>query len=87
METLLSVKFKICDEKRKYFEQMKEIVQMNYIKAGIDFLKFGVKGSLSYFYQTTIIKAVQKPTMIIISIIVMIPKTRMIIRKTYTRST
>ena len=37
MEILLSVQFNICDKKRRCLERMKEIVQMNYIKADIDF--------------------------------------------------
>ena len=87
METLLSIQFKICDEKRRYLEQMKEIMQMNYIKADTDVLKLGVKGSLNYFYQTKI-EAVRKPTMrMIIFIIVVMPKTKMIIRTMYTRLT
>ena len=32
MEILLSVQLKICDEKHKYIEQIKEIIQMIYIK-------------------------------------------------------
>ena len=78
MEILLSVRFKICHEKCKYLERMKEIVQMNYMKADIDFLNLEAKGSWYYFYQTMIIKAVQEPTIIIIIIIIML-KTRMII--------
>ena len=37
MEISLSVQFDICDEKRRYLERMKEIVQMNYINTDIDF--------------------------------------------------
>ena len=67
---------------------MKEIVQINYIKADTDFLKLGVEGSLNYFYQMMIIKAVQKPTMMIIIVVfMMMPKMRMIIWKLYTRLT
>ena len=86
----MSVRFEICDEKRKYFQQMKEIVQMNYIKADIDFLKLGEKGSLNYFYQTMIINAVQKAIMmmmIIIIFLVMMPKARIIMRTMQTRLT
>ena len=50
METLLSVQFKICDEKCKYLEQMKEIMQMNYIKADIDCWKLGLKVSDDDYY-------------------------------------
>ena len=88
METLPSVQSTICDEKCKHLEQMKEIVHINYIKADTDFLNVGVKGSLNYFYQTIVIKALQKPTItMIIIIIVMMPTTRMIIRTMQPRST
>ena len=86
MEILLSVQFRICDEKCKYLERMKEIAQMNYIRADIDFLKLGAKGSWYYFYQAMIIKAVQEPTIMTIIIIMML-KTRMIIWTIHTRLT
>ena len=43
---------------------------MNNRKADIDLFKWGVKGSLKYFYETTIVKAVQKPTVIMIIIVI-----------------
>ena len=45
---LLMVHSKICGEKHRYLKLMKEIMQMNYIKADTDFLKLGVEGSLNY---------------------------------------
>ena len=41
MKTLLSVVLKVCDEKCKCLEWIKEIVQINYIKADIVVLKLG----------------------------------------------
>ena len=43
---------------------------MNHIKADIDLLKWRIKGSLDYFYETTIVKAVQKPTMMKMIIVI-----------------
>ena len=40
---ILSVQFNICDEKCKYCEQVKEVVQLNYIKADIDVLRLGAE--------------------------------------------
>ena len=49
MEILLWVQLKICDEKCEYIERMKEIVQMNYIKADIDFSKLEEKAARTIF--------------------------------------
>ena len=54
---LLSVQFKICDEKRKYLEQMKEIWQLNYIKADVDSLEIGDERQLELFLSNDDIKS------------------------------
>ena len=41
IEIILSAQLKLCDEKRKYLERMKEIVQMNYVKADVDSFEIG----------------------------------------------
>ena len=49
MEILLWVQLKICDEKCECIERMKEVVQLIYIKADIDFSKFGEKAARTIF--------------------------------------
>ena len=50
LEILLSAEFKISDQKRKYLERMREIVELNYIQIDVDFLKLATKSSLEYVY-------------------------------------
>ena len=49
LENLLSVEFKISDQKRKYLELMREIVELNYIQIDVYSFKIGDKKQLGIF--------------------------------------
>ena len=45
-DNLLSVEFKISDQKRKYLERMREIVELNYIQIDVYSFEIGDKKQL-----------------------------------------
>ena len=52
LEMLLSVEFKISDQKRKYLERMREIVELNYIQIDVESFELGDKMQLGLFLSS-----------------------------------
>ena len=52
LEILLSVEFKISDQKRKYLKRMREIVELNYIQIDVDYFEIGDKKQLGIFLSS-----------------------------------
>ena len=77
LEILLSVEFKISDQKRKYLERMREIVELNYIQIDVDSFEIGDKKQLGIFYQALIMK--EEPTMMMIMMMMMMMMIMMMI--------